>query len=83
MRGQGRSTALFLLLILGGVVLGGIIGDLLSGLVPFLSYSYPIGLKSPIHLDLSVIDLTFGLMININVASAIGFIIAFLMYRRL
>jgi len=83
MRGSGRSTARLLLLIVVGVVLGGIIGDLLSDVVPFLSYSYPIGLKSPIHLDLSVIDLIFGFEINVNVASAVGFVIAFLMYRKL
>jgi uncharacterized protein DUF4321 len=83
MRGKGRSTSLLLLLLILGVVLGGIIGELLSDKVPFLSYSYPIGLKNPVHLDLSVIDLTFGLIIDINVASAVGFLLAFLMYRRL
>ncbi len=83
MRGKGRSISLLLLLLIVGIVLGGIIGYLLSDKIPFLSYSYAIGLKNPIHLDLNVIDLTFGLMIDVNVASVIGLLLALLIYKRL
>ncbi len=83
MRTRNRSLALLFALAIIGVVLGGIIGNLLSDKIPLLAYSYPIGLKTPVHLDLKVIELTFGLVIDINVASAIGFLLAFLMYKRL
>lgn len=83
MRPRNRNLALLFLLIIVGVVLGSIIGDLLSDKIPLLANSYPIGFKTPIHLDLSVIDLTFGFIIDINIASVIGFLIAFLLYKRL
>lgn len=83
MKPRNRSLALLFVLIITGIVLGGIIGDLLSDKVPLLAYSYPIGLKTPLHLDLRVIELTFGLVIDINIASVVGFIIAFIMYKRL
>lgn len=83
MRAKNRNLAVLFALIVAGVVLGGIIGDLLSDKIPLLAYSYPIGFKIPLHLDLSVIELTFGLVIDINIASAIGFLIAFVMYKRL
>mgnify|MGYP000368256508 CR=1 FL=1 len=83
MKSRNRSLALLFALIVTGVVLGGIIGDLLSDKVPLLAYSYPIGLKTPLNLDLRVIEITFGLVIDINIASVIGFLIAFIMYKRL
>ncbi len=83
MRSNGKSTLILLILLAIGIVIGGVIGDLLADMVPFLSYSYPIGLDAPLHLDLSVISLVFGLKIDVNVASAIGLILAYLMYRKI
>jgi len=83
MRGKSRSIWLLLLLLAVGITIGGVIGDILSDKVAFLSYSYPIGLKQPVHLDLNVIDLTFGLMLDINIASIIGLVIAIILYRKL
>lgn len=83
MRSRNRSLALLVALLITGVVLGSIIGNLLGDKIPLLSYSYPIGLKTPLHLDLNVLELTFGFVIDINIASAIGFLLAFLMYKRL
>ncbi len=83
MMGKNRNPLVLLIFLAIGIVIGGVIGDLLGDVVPFLSYSYPIGLSSPLHLDLSVLDLTFGLMLDVNVASAIGLILAYLMYRKL
>ncbi|WP_352420128.1 DUF4321 domain-containing protein [Proteiniborus sp.] len=83
MRTRNRSLALLIALVIIGVVLGSVIGNLLSDKIPLLAYSYPIGLKTPVHLDLSVIELTLGLVIDVNMASVIGFLLAFLMYKRL
>ncbi|WIV10594.1 DUF4321 domain-containing protein [Proteiniborus sp. MB09-C3] len=83
MRPRNRNLALLFALTIIGVVLGSVIGNLLGDKIPLLSYSYPIGIKTPVHLDLSVIELTFGLIIDINIASAIGFLLAFFMYKRL
>lgn len=83
MKSRNRSIGILVLLLIIGVVIGGIIGDLLGQEVEFLSRSYPIGLKTPILLDLSIINLTFGLMIDINVASVIGLIIAIIVYKKI
>lgn len=76
--------ALFLLL-LAGVVIGGFISELTSGVpwLNWLSYGRQFGLTEPIRLDLGVLVLTFGLMINISMGSIIGIIIAILIYRLL
>ena len=83
MRANNRNPWVLVLLILFGIVIGGIIGDILGDKVEFLAKSYPIGLSEPVHLDLNVIDLTFGFMLDINIASVIGFILAVLIFRKI
>ena len=82
MRGAKNGWTL-LLLVLAGVVLGGFIGSLaanVSGL-SWLNYGQNFGLSSPVELNLGFIILTFGLEFNITIASVIGVIIAFVVYR--
>ncbi|RKD33198.1 DUF4321 domain-containing protein [Thermohalobacter berrensis] len=83
MRTRNRSSLVLIILLIVGIVIGGVIGDLLSDKLPILSKSYPVGLKEPVHLDLKVVDLTFGLLVNINVASIIGLILSILIFRKL
>ncbi len=56
-----------------------LIGTYFSG--SFLNYGQTFGLSSPIVLDLGFIVLTFGLQIQITIASVIGVVIALLVYR--
>ncbi len=73
----------FFLLLLAGIVLGSFIGMLCQN-VPFLSwlnYGKTFGLESPVVLNLGVMVLTFGLTIDINIASIVGVIIAIIIYR--
>lgn len=82
MRGNKNRWACFLL-ILAGIVLGGFIGNL-AGNISFLSwlnYGQSFGLTSPIVLDLGILVLTFGLTIQISIASIIGVIIGIIIYR--
>lgn len=83
MRSNNRNPWVLVLLILFGIIIGGIIGDLLGDQIQFLDKSYAIGLQEPIHLDLNVIELTFGLMFNINIASVIGFILSLVIFRKI
>lgn len=83
MRGRNRSTLILVVLLIVGVIIGGVIGDLLQHKVPFLAKSYPIGIKQPIHLDLNVVELTFGIIIDFNVASLVGLILAILLFRKI
>ncbi|EOC99830.1 DUF4321 domain-containing protein [Caldisalinibacter kiritimatiensis] len=82
MRARNRNTLLLITLLIVGIIIGGILGDILSDQVPFLNKSYPIGFQ-PVHIDLNVIDMTFGLMIDINVASIIGIVLAILIFKRI
>ncbi|MTI66701.1 MAG: DUF4321 domain-containing protein [Firmicutes bacterium] len=83
MRARNRNPWILILLLAVGLVLGGIIGDLLGDKIPLLAKSYSIGLNPPLHLDLNVLDLTFGFSLNLNAASAIGIILAILIFRKI
>lgn len=78
-----KNNWILVIILLCGVVLGGYIGNL-AGHVSFLSwlaYGNTFGLTSPIVLDLGILVLTFGLTIQINIASIIGLIIGIIVYR--
>lgn len=79
-----KNIWLFLVFLLSGLVIGGLLGKLASGIswLWWLSYEQAFGLESPLVLDLNVLKLTFGLMVNINVASIIGMILAIFIYRK-
>ncbi len=69
----------FVVLVLIGFVIGGFIGTYFEG--TFLNYGQAFGLNEPVVLDLGFILLTFGLKIQISIASVIGVIIALVVYR--
>lgn len=81
MKGKGWVCVLF---ILAGLVIGGLIGDLTSGIdfLWWLSYGQEFGLSSPLILDLGVVKLTFAIMFKINIASIVGVIISMFIYRK-
>ena len=79
-----NSWALFLL-VLTGIVLGGFIGSLAEGVggLSWLNYGRVFGMENPLILNLGILVLTFGLTINITIASILGVVIAILIYRLL
>lgn len=84
-RNEKNGWALFLL-ILAGIVLGGFIGNLASG-VPFLKwldFGYSFGMKGdPLVIDLKVMVLTFKLLFNITLSSLLGIVLAVFIYRKI
>ncbi|MCR4717580.1 MAG: DUF4321 domain-containing protein [Lachnospiraceae bacterium] len=80
-----KSKWTLLLLMLAGVVLGSFIGILCAkvSFLSWLSFGQSFGLSEPLVLDLGILCLTFGLTIDINLASILGIIIAILIYRLL
>ena len=62
-----------------GFVIGGFIGTYFEG--TFLNYGQTFGLTNPIELNLGFIILTFGLKIQISIASVLGVIISLVIYR--
>lgn len=79
----GKNNWALLLMILAGVVLGGFIGQLASGVsvLSWLNYGQTFGLSSPIVLDLGILVLTFALTIKITIAGILGIVIAIIIYR--
>ena len=85
----GKAWVL-LLLLLCGVVIGSFLGALTKDIswLSWLDYGMTFGIGTDAGtgafvLNLGVIILTFGLTIKISIASIIGVVIAFLIYRKL
>lgn len=79
-----KNIWILMVFILSGLVIGGLLGQL-AGSVNFLwwlSYGQEFGLTEPIVLDLSIVRLTFGLELQINIASIIGMAMAIFIYRK-
>ena len=80
-----KNVWILILFILCGIVVGGLLGEL-AGHVDFLwwlSYGETFGISEPITLDLQVIQLTFGLMFEINISSIIGMVLAIFIYKKI
>lgn len=79
---SNKNPWILVVMILLGVVIGGIIGDLLQPFAPILGLSRSIGL-SPATINLSVLSVTFGFGIRMTLASIIGLILSVIAYFRL
>lgn len=82
---RDKSIWILIVLILAGIVVGGLIGDIAgrsSGLW-WLSYGQEFGLRDPLTLDLSVIKFSVALLIKLNISSIIGMLIAIFVYRKI
>lgn len=80
-----KNFWILLLLLLSGIVLGGFIGDMASGIpwLSWLNFGQAFGLNDPLVLNFGVLIITFGLSIKITMASIIGVALALLIYRYL
>ncbi len=74
-----RVNWVLVILVLIGLVIGSLIGTYFSN--TFLSFGQVFGLTNPVELNMGFVSLTFGLKFNINIASVLGVIIAFIIYR--
>lgn len=79
-----KNIWILIVFILSGLVIGGLLGQLASGVefLWWLAYGQEFGLTSPLVLDLSIIKITFGLQLKINIASIIGVAVAIFIYRK-
>ena len=78
------KTVIKTITIFAGIILGGYLGELALSVpaLSFLAYGKSLGLTAPIKLDLSIIELTFGFMMNLNIASIIGLVIALIIVKK-
>ena len=75
---------LLMLLVLGGII-GGWIGQTLSNVWPslvILGRAQSLGIPS-FTLDLQVFTVSFGFMLHISAFTLIGFVLAYVVYRRM
>jgi len=81
---RDKNIWILILFILSGLVVGGLLGDLASGVngLSWMAYGEQFGLSSPLELDLSIVKITFGLMLKINISSIIGMILAIFIYKK-
>ena len=82
---RDKSFWILIVLILAGIVVGGLIGDLAakSGGLWWLAYGQEFGLRDPLTLDLSVIKFSVSLLIKLNISSILGMILAIFIYRKI
>ncbi|MBQ8298289.1 MAG: DUF4321 domain-containing protein [Clostridia bacterium] len=74
----------FLIFLFSGIIIGGLLGELASK-IPFLSwlaYGKSFGLTDPLVLDINILKISFGFLVELNVASIIGILIAMLLYKK-
>lgn len=79
-----KNVWILIIFILCGIVVGGLIGELASNVdfLWWLSYGETFGFSEPISLDLSVIQISFGLALKINISSIVGMILAIFIYKK-
>lgn len=81
---RDKNFWVVLVFILAGLVIGGLLGDLAAKVdwLWWLGFGQEFGLENPLVLNLSIIKVTFGLMVKINIASIIGIAIALFLYKK-
>ena len=82
---MNSKNIIFVVVMLSGLVIGGFLGELTSGIpaLSFLSYGKEVGLTSPVALDIIIIKLELGLTFKFTIAGIIGMIISIFIYRKL
>lgn len=75
---------IYLIMLLSGIVVGTLVGELTKGIgfLSWLSYGILFGTKSPISLNLGVLSLDFGLSINLTISCIIFIFIALIVGRK-
>lgn len=84
-----RGVGLVVLIVLAGLVIGSLLGELAAGFLPsgwahdLFTRGPTIGLTNPATVDLRFLSVTFGLIFKVNLVGVIGIVIAALALRRL
>ncbi|MCR5777233.1 MAG: DUF4321 domain-containing protein [Lachnospiraceae bacterium] len=80
-----RGNFTLALLIMAGIVIGTLIGNVLGQMPPldWLAYGINFGMPEPWVLNLGVMTVTFGVSINFTVASIFGVILGIIVYKKL
>lgn len=76
---------LFIIFLFAGIILGGLLGEFATNVsfLSWLSYGKSFGLTEPFVLDISILQISFKFLVQLNVASIIGILIAIIVYRKI
>ncbi|HHU79018.1 MAG: DUF4321 domain-containing protein [Caldicoprobacterales bacterium] len=79
-RGAGRLV----LLLLCGIIIGSIIGHILSLYIdhPIFTHGAKLGSEAPVTLNLTVFTITLGFVLHINFGTVLGVILGLVLYYR-
>lgn len=75
--GKRRGKVVFFIVLAGGVI-GAILGHILKDIIPILDKGLKVGTDS-LSLNLYLIDINFGIHVNVTLGAIIGLLIAFLL----
>lgn len=80
-----KNMWILLLFICAGLVIGGLLGQIAAQVdwLNWLSYGQSFGIAEPFTIDLNVIKITLGFIMNINIASIIGLAISLFIYKKI
>lgn len=72
-------------IILMGVILGGLIGEILGSIpgLGFLKTGVQIGVTEPVTISLMVVEFTIGLIVKINIMSIVGAWIGYVVKKKI
>ena len=76
-----RSAFVLLLFIIGGAMVGSILNEVLTPILPVLKHAAGGGL-SPATLNLGFFSITFGVSLRLTLGTALGIAGALVAYRR-
>jgi len=72
-----RGVVVFFIILIGGI-LGAILGHVLKDIVPILDQGLKVGTDN-LGLNLYLLDVNFGIHVNITLGAIIGLLLAFLL----
>ncbi len=84
-RKSGKNGWALFLLILAGIVIGGLIGELATkvSFLRWMGLGYTFGLENPVNLDLKIMTLLFQITFNITISSIVGIAIAIFAFTKI
>ncbi len=77
-----RKNVYFFIIMAGALLIGAVLTHAIQGAVGlgWLAYTIHFGLPTDVHLDLSVLTLTFGFTVDISLIQVFMLVIGFIVY---
>ncbi len=77
-----KNGVLFLLFILVGAILGGVLGEVLKNIHPIFGYGKSIGF-APFTIDLAILNMTLGFTMSLTLSGIVGLLLSMWLFYRI